>query len=97
MTIDNDDIFIRGIFNICYKEAENNNIDIIEFSGCCKSTESFLKNNYCNICFFLNFKKDGIVIKQPKLSNFIYKKEKNNDYKIIDAYLWGKCINQLFM
>ena len=34
MPIDNDDLFMPGIFNISYEEAENNNIDIIEFSGC---------------------------------------------------------------
>ena len=33
MPIDNDDLFIKNIFNICYEEAELNNIDIIEFSG----------------------------------------------------------------
>ena len=92
MTIDNDDQFMRDIFNICYDEAENNNIDIIEFSGCSKSIESFILNNYCNICKFLKFKKDGVIIKQPELSNFIYKKQRNKNFKIIDAFLWGKCI-----
>ena len=92
MTIDNDDLFMRDIFNICYDEAENNNIDIIEFSGCYKSSKADIPKNYCNICFYLRFKEDGVIIKQPELSNFIYKKENNYNYKLIDAYLWGKCI-----
>ena len=32
MSIDNDDFFMPDIFNICHEEAENNNINIIEFS-----------------------------------------------------------------
>jgi glycosyltransferase involved in cell wall biosynthesis len=32
--IDSDDLFVNeNLFDICYKEAKNNNIDIIEFSG----------------------------------------------------------------
>jgi len=34
MQLDSDDLFINeNIFNICYNEAENNNIDILEFSA----------------------------------------------------------------
>ena len=92
MTIDNDDLFMRGIFNICYEEAENNNIDIIEFQGCCKLTRKLAPKYYCIKCLFSKFKENGVIIKQPELSNFIYKKINTNNYKIIDAYLWGKCI-----
>ena len=91
MPIDNDDLFMKDIFNICYEEAENNNIDIIEFSGCNKPYYSFFFY-YCNICYFLNFKEDGVIIRQPELSNFIYQKQNNIEYKLIDALLWGKCI-----
>ena len=32
--LDSDDLFVNeNLFDICYKEAKNNNIDIIEFSG----------------------------------------------------------------
>ena len=91
MSIDNDDLFMPGIFNISYEEAENNNIDIIEFSGCHASINSFVEG-FCNVCGFLRFKENGLIIKQPELSNFIYKKQNNNEYKLIDALLWGKCI-----
>ena len=34
MYLDSDDLFINeNLFNICYEEAEKNNIDILEFSG----------------------------------------------------------------
>ena len=34
MALDSDDLFINeNIFNLCYKERKNNNLDIIEFSG----------------------------------------------------------------
>ena len=91
MPIDNDDLFMPGIFNISYEEAKNNNIDIIEFSGCHASINSFVEG-FCNVCGFLRFKENGVIIKQPELSNFIYKKQNNNEYKLIDALLWGKCI-----
>ena len=94
MPIDNDDLFMPGIFNISYEEAENNNIDIIEFSGCDKSIGSLFKKKECYICLFLRYKAHGVIIKQPELSTFIYQKKKGrkNKYQIIDAYLWGKCI-----
>ena len=90
MSIDQDDLFINEIFNKCYKKMETEQIDIIEFSGL------ELKNNYINykeisIPLYLKFKKNNQLIKQPILSNYIYSK-KNNKYKLIDAYIWGKCI-----
>ena len=34
LLLDSDDLFVNeNLFNICYNEAKNNNIDIIEFSG----------------------------------------------------------------
>jgi glycosyltransferase involved in cell wall biosynthesis len=94
MTIDNDDLFLPGIFNISYEEAEINDIDILEFSGCDISMNSFVRK--CIQCFFLSFKRNGIIITQPELSTYIYRKDKRinaeAEYKIIDAYLWGKII-----
>ena len=93
MTIDNDDLFLPGIFNICYEEAEINNIDIIEFSGCVIRINTFVRS--CNTPLFLKFKENGKIIKQPELSIFMFRKENKINrinYRIIDAYLWGKII-----
>ena len=94
MSIDNDDFFMPDIFNICYEEAENNNISIIEFSGCDKSIYKLFKNNNCKTCRFLRYKQSGIIIRQPKLSTFIYKKKRRGKekYMLIDGFIWGKCI-----
>ena len=74
MTIDNDDLFLPGIFNICYEEVEINNIDIIEFSGCEITINTFV--NSCIPSLFLNFKENGEIIKQPELSTYVGKKIK---------------------
>ena len=43
--LDSDDLFVNeNLFDICYKEAKNNNIDIIEFSGF-ESYDKLLKIN----------------------------------------------------
>lgn len=94
MSIDNDDIFINDIFNKCYNEAENNRIDIIEFSG------FELETTFINISLtpmvplYLRFKSNDKIIYQPELSNYIYQK-KDGNYKLIDAYIWGKCIKTI--
>ena len=96
MTIDNDDFFLPGIFNICYEEAEINNIDIIEFSGCDTNINTYVK--ICKPCFYLRFKNNGEIIRQPKLSTYLYRRDKINinNYDRIDAYLWGKIIKSSF-
>ena len=93
MTIDHDDFFRKDIFRICYEEADNEDIDIIEFSACDKRMRNKLSNNRCDFIdpYLSNYKKDGLIIKQPELQNSVYIK-KNNDFEIIDQYLWGKCI-----
>ena len=92
MTIDNDDMFINDIFDICYEEAENDNIDILEFAECDKGINSTFQNKYCDIDIYLRiFKRDGIIIKQPELKNYLYQKW-GNDFRLIDFYLWGECI-----
>ena len=91
--LDSDDLYInRNILNLCYNEAENN-IDIIEFSGVVSSTEILSINNLPIVPYYLRFKKNNEVINQPELSNFIYQKENNQIIKLIDGFLWGKCIN----
>ena len=99
MIIDNDDLFLKNIFNICYNEAELNNIDIIEFSGYNTYHIYYLPNStsnqIINIPLYLQFKEDGLIVRQPELSNFMYRKENNTDnYTLIDALLWGKCIKK---
>ena len=100
MSIDNDDLFMKNIFNICYEEAELNNFDIIEFSG-----YNTYYNNYnlptsksnmtINIPLYLQFKEDGLIVRQPELSTFMYKKEKNSEnYTFIDGLIWGKLIKR---
>ena len=92
MTIDNDDYFTNNIFNISYEEAENDDIQLLEFTGCDKHINSLFKNNTCAIDIFLSTgKRDGEIIRQPELSDYIYVK-KGNDYSLIDLYLLGKCI-----
>ena len=91
MTLDNDDLFIYGIFEKCYEEAEKNNIDIIEFSGLqiCHNCSVDLKKIF--IPHFLKFKKDGVVVRQPKLSTFDYIRT-NVSFDFIDVFVWGKLI-----
>ena len=93
MLLDSDDLFINeNIFNICYNEAEKNNIDILEFSGI-KSESRILKiTNTPKIPKYLKYKENNLTITQPKLSSFIYKKKNNKIDMLIDGYLWGKCI-----
>ena len=97
MPIDNDDLFIKNIFNICYEEAELNNIDIIEFSGYNTYYNYILPNSTSNmtlnIPLYLQFKEDGLIVRQPELSTFMYQKKNNSDdYTLIDGLIWGKCI-----
>ena len=91
MSIDQDDLFINNIFNICYNESITNDIDILEFSGLYLDRPLFDVNSTPIIPYYLRFKKNGIIIKQPELSTFIYAK-KFGQYKLIDALIWGKCI-----
>ena len=91
MSIDQDDFFINDIFNICYNESQFNNIDILEFSGLFLDKPLFNVNSTPIIPYFLRFKKNGIIVKKPELSNFNYIKE-NGNYKLIDTLIWGKCI-----
>ena len=93
MALDNDDLFIFGIFNKCYDEAEKNNLDIIEFSGIqiCQNCKIDPKNIY--IPYYLRFKKDGLIVNQPELSKFIYLKNNTSySYDFIDVFVWGKLI-----
>ena len=94
MSLDSDDLFINNqIFNICFNEAENNNLDIVEFSGFqIKKPILRLNNKLPNIAFYLRYKENNLTIKQPKLFQFLYLKKKGNIVRLNDGYIWGKCI-----
>ena len=96
MYLDSDDLFINeNIFNICYEEAEKKNIDIIEFSGI-RSVKKYLNiSKKPRVPLYLRFKENNLVVKQPELSTFIYPKYFNKITKLIDGYLWGKCIRTI--
>ena len=93
MQLDSDDLFINeNIFSICYNEAEKNNIDILEFSGFRSNSRILNLTNPPRVPRYLKYKKNNLTIIQPRLSSFIYRKIKNKIDKLIDGYLWGKCI-----
>ena len=93
MHLDSDDLFINeNLFNICYEEAEKNNIDILEFSGFRSKTKYLNISEVPRIPRYLRFKQNNITITQPELSNFIYRKNDTRIVQLIDGYLWGKCI-----
>ena len=96
MALDSDDLFINeNIFNICYKEAETYNIDIVEFAGFHIKRRILKRNNKLpKKAFYLRFKKYNIVYKQPYLFNLLYKKNNSEIIKLIDGYIWGKCIKK---
>ncbi len=95
MILDSDDLFAsEKIFNLCFKEVKKKNIDIVEFSGI---FSIYQLNKYTIIKktpLYLRFKKHSKIIKQPNLSNFIYIKKNNKIIRLIDGYLWGKCIKK---
>lgn len=93
MILDSDDLFANeNIFNICFDEASKNNIDIIEFSGYNLNSSFFELDSIPEVPYYLRFKKPNEFIFQPDLSYFIYKKVGENELKLIDGVLWGKCI-----
>ncbi len=96
MALDSDDLFINSnIFNICYKEAENNELDILEFSGFqVKNNILRLNNQLPKIAFYLRYKKNNLLLKQPDLFNFLYQKNKTRIIRLADGYIWGKCIRK---
>ena len=90
--LDSDDLFINNnLFKICYSHAEKD-IDIIEFSGFISEQKYLKTNKFPNIPLYLQFKQNNEIITQPRLSKFIYQKKGNKIYRLIDGFLWGKCI-----
>jgi len=98
MYLDSDDLFINeNLFNICYEEAEKNNIDILEFSGFQSKYKYLNVSKKQIIPLYLRYKKNNLTLTQPQLSTFIYKKKQKKIIKLIDGYLWGKCIRSEIM
>jgi glycosyltransferase involved in cell wall biosynthesis len=94
MALDSDDIFInKNIFELCYKDAENQNIDIIEFSGfMVRKFIQRLNQKFPKIAFYLRYKNNNTIIRKPKLFNYLYNKNKTHIIRLMDGYIWGKCI-----
>jgi len=96
MILDSDDLFVNeNLFNMCFHQAIENNIDIIEFSGYYLSSKYILLNKIPKIPLYLRFKKNNELVLQPELSLYIYRKFSKNNYKLIDGFLWGKCIKSI--
>ena len=91
--LDNDDMFLdRDVFEIIYKVAEKNNLDIVKFDGIqVEGIDNFFKNKIKKILFTEH--KRNVILHQPELSNFpIRRKEFEGNYVMADVYLWSKCI-----
>lgn len=92
VALDSDDLFINeDLFNICYLHAQEN-IDIIEFSGFFSDTILLEKNKFPLIPYYLIFKKNNEIIRQPELSTYIYQKENNTIVRLIDGFICAKFI-----
>lgn len=96
LPLDNDDMYLNDdVFDVIYKEAYSNNIDIIRFNGISvnKKVENLFLGNFSVIKQAPLKLEENIIIKQPDLANFPIRRT-NSNYKclIIDYYLWLKCI-----
>lgn len=96
MALDSDDLFINtNLFNICYEEMTKYNLDIIEFAGFHIKRPILKRNNKLpKKAYYLRFKPYDKIIKQPKLFNSLYQKNKTHIIRLIDGYIWGKCIRK---
>ena len=94
MALDSDDLFIsENLFNICYKEVEENNLDILEFSGF--QVQKYilrLNTQLPEIAHYLKFKVNNLYLKQPELFDFLYLKNGSKIIRRVDGYMWGKCL-----
>ena len=91
--LDNDDMFLdRDVFDIIYKVADKNNLDIVKFNGIqVKGIDNFFKNRLNKILFTEH--KKNVILHQPELSNFPIRRNKyDGNYVMEDVYLWSKCI-----
>ena len=94
MFLDSDDLFVnQNIFLTCFQQSINNDIDVVEFSGFESDFNTFeINDTIPKIPLYLRFKKNNETIRQPELSQYLYKKLEDNRFKLIDGFLWGKSI-----
>ena len=93
MILDSDDLFANeNIFEKCFYEVSQNKIDIIEFSGFNLNSLYFELNKTPEVPYYLRFKKDNEIVRQPELSYYIYRKLDGQNFRLIDGVLWGKCV-----
>lgn len=92
--LDSDDLFINdNLFNLCYEEVKNNNLDILEFSGFhIKKPILRLNNILPKIPLYLRYKTNNLTLKQPQLFDFLFQKKGSKIIRRNDGFLWGKCI-----
>lgn len=97
MALDSDDLFINeNLFNICFKEVEENNLDILEFSGFqVKKYILRLNTQLPEIAHYLRFKIHNLYLKQPELFDFLYLKNESKIIRRVDGYMWGKCLKSI--
>ena len=88
LQLDQDDIFIRDdIFNILFIEAENNNLDLVQFRDILKENFNFNKYTRINQIYqHYIYYKETVIETQPKLKNELFIKYKTN------YILWGLLI-----
>lgn len=88
--LDNDDIFFdENLFDIIYKEAKNNNYDIVEFK-CFEIPNYYPRKKQIHENFF-NHHENNVILHQPDLG--IFPINRNSEYSMNDFHIWGKCIN----
>ena len=103
--LDQDDMLIRDdLFNILYEEAENNNLDLIQFRDITKNNFHLNKKTLVN-CGRRHLipPKNNQLKSQPELKNSLYKENnifllwglliKTNIYKKAIYHLWAIIIN----
>ena len=96
MALDSDDLFINeNLFDICYEEIMQNELDIIEFAGFHIKRPILKTNNKLpKKPYYLRFKPYNKILKQPYLFNYLYKRNESHIIRLNDAYIWGKCISK---
>ena len=91
--LDSDDLFINAnLFKIIYQHI-GKGIDIVEFSGFASENKYLNINQFPKVPKYLQYKQNNEIVRQPRLSKYIYQKKNNKIIRLIDGFLWGKCIN----
>ena len=89
MNLDNDDLFLNNdVFDIFFKEAEKENVDILGFAAIESYTYSPLITQMYD-AYFQNHK-NGIYLQQPELTFFPF--TKNNKFRPNDYHVWGRFV-----